>query len=96
MGKDLNNTVERRTLIMAEKNKKSNSKTTPTETIYLQFRGKEVLLSTIREAVMQDYNNVKEGKDEPEDIRIYLKPEDNKAYYVINEDYAGEVLINFE
>jgi len=34
---------------------------------------------------------VKKGEDKPEDIKIYLKPEDQKAYYVINCDYAGEV-----
>ena len=82
---------------MSEMQKKENVATdTICETIYLQFNGKEVPLSTIRSAIKEDYNKEKAGKDEATDIKIYLKPEDCKAYYVINEDYAGEVLIQFE
>ncbi|MBR0468414.1 MAG: hypothetical protein IJJ16_01765 [Mogibacterium sp.] len=72
---------------MAEKKQKANV----TETVYLQFGGQEVSLETIREAVREDYGKEKKGTDEPEDIKIYLKPEDRKVYYVINGDCAGEV-----
>ncbi len=61
------------------------------ETVYLQFGGQEVSLETIREMILEDYDKEKKGTDEPEEIRIYLKPEDRKAYYVINGDCAGEV-----
>lgn len=40
---------------------------------------------------MDDYDSVKKGEDPAVDTRIYLKPEDSKAYYVINDDYAGEI-----
>lgn len=72
---------------MAEK----KIKTEAAESVYLQFGGKEVSLETIRTSVMEDYDKEKSGTDAPEDIRIYLKPEDGKAYYVINGDCAGEV-----
>lgn len=82
---------------MSEMQKKENNPSENVcETIYLQFNGKEVPLSTIRSAIKEDYSKAKAGKDKATDIKIYLKPEDCKAYYVINEDYAGEVLIQFE
>jgi len=60
-------------------------------TIYLQFGGNEVSLETVEKCVKDDYSSDKKGKDQPKDVKIYLKPEDGKAYYVINEDYAGAV-----
>ena len=59
--------------------------------IYLQFAGKEISIEAVETAVKANYDSVKKGEDKPEDIKIYLKPEDQKAYYVINCDYAGEV-----
>ena len=75
---------------MAEEKTKKGKK--PVEkTIYLQFSGHEVSLDEIETAIMENYDAVKKGEDQPEDVKIYLKPEDRKAYYVINCDYAGEV-----
>ncbi len=78
---------------MAERKTKKAAAPKPvcTEAIYLQFGGKEISTDEIRRTVMENYNAVKKGEDAPEDIRIYLKPEEGKAYYVINSDYAGEV-----
>ena len=59
--------------------------------IYIQFCGSEVSLETVEKCIKEDYAADKKGKDQPKDVRIYLKPEDGKAYYVVNEDYAGEV-----
>lgn len=61
------------------------------KTIYLQFAGKEISIDEIEAAIKENYDSVKQGQDQPEDIKIYLKPEDRKAYYVINCDFAGEV-----
>ena len=69
-----------------KKDKKSIDKS-----IYLQYAGQEVSIDDIIAAVREDYDTVKKGEDKPEDIKIYLKPEDRKAYYVINCDFAGEV-----
>lgn len=68
-----------------------NTKKVVTKTIYLQYAGKEVGLDEVESSVKDNYNLTKKGKDKPKDIKIYLKPEDNKVYYVINNDYAGEV-----
>ena len=75
---------------MAEEKAKKAKKAVK-KTIYLQFSGQEVSVDEIESAIMENYEMVKKGEDQPEDIKIYLKPEDKKAYYVINSDYAGEV-----
>ena len=61
------------------------------KTIYLQFAGKEVSIDEVEASIQENYDSVKKGEDLPEDIKIYLKPEERKAYYVINCDYAGVV-----
>ncbi|MBQ3660567.1 MAG: hypothetical protein II907_00795 [Firmicutes bacterium] len=66
------------------------------ETIFLQYNGKEVCIDQVREAIKDNYDAVKKGSDPAEEIKIYLKPEDTKAYYVVNEDFAGEVDLSFE
>ena len=75
----------------SKKEKKSAEETVAEETVYLQFEGKEISLEEVETAINENYDSVKKGEDEPTDIKIYLKPEDQKAYYVINCDYAGEV-----
>ncbi len=59
--------------------------------VYLQYMGREISLDEVERLVRENYDSVKKGSDQPEDIKIYLKPEDRKAYYVINCDFAGEV-----
>lgn len=78
---------------MSGKNEKAAKKT---ETIFLQYGGKEICIDTVRVAVSENYDAVKKGEDPATDIKIYLKPEDAKAYYVINDDYAGEVDLSLE
>jgi hypothetical protein len=75
---------------MAEEKGKKGKKSIE-KTIYLQYSGHEMSIDEIESAIMENYDSVKKGEDQPEDIKIYLKPEDQKAYYVINCDYAGEV-----
>ena len=75
---------------MTEEKEKKN-KGGINKSIYLQFHGMEVSLEEIEKQIMSNYDSVKNGNDKPEDIRIYLKPEDEKVYYVINSDFAGAV-----
>lgn len=77
---------------MSEEKAKKEKK--PVEkTIYLQFDGKEVSIDAVEEAIKENYESVKKGEDPANDIKIYLKPEDRRAYYVINNDYAGDVAL---
>lgn len=78
--------IERRKYFMSDEKKKEAQKS-----IYLQYDGKEISIDAVEKAVRENYDSIKKGEDPPEDIRVYLKPEDRKAYYVINSDFAGEV-----
>ncbi len=73
-----------------EEKKKENKKSID-KIIYLQFADREIKLDDVECMVLENYDSVKKGEDQPEKIRIYLKPEDRKVYYVINGDFAGEV-----
>lgn len=64
--------------------------TEPTEDIVLQFGENEVSMAAISDRVRQNWKENGSG-EELRDIKIYVKPEDNKAYYVINDETAGDV-----
>lgn len=72
---------------MSEKKKEKDI----VKAVYLQYDGQEISLEEIERLVKENYDSVKKGTDDPLDIKIYLKPEDRKAYYVINNDFAGEI-----
>lgn len=61
-----------------------------TEEMFLQFGEKEVSIASISEKVKQSYHD-SSHETELKDIKIYIKPEDNKAYYVANEEIEGSV-----
>ena len=73
--------------------KKSEAKAEKVEEIYLQFHGQEIFTKEILERAKQAY--VSEGHRESsiKSIRLYIKPEENMAYYVINEKIAGSVTL---
>ena len=51
--------------------------------IYVQFSGMEFDTAAIEKAVKADYT-AKNGKKDMKSVSIYIKPEDMKAYYVID------------
>ncbi len=61
------------------------------EEIYVQFSGQELLTKEVLERAKQAY--IAEGHRESsiKSIRLYIKPEEHMAYYVINEKIAGGV-----
>ncbi len=62
----------------------------PAEEIVLQFGENEVSVAAISDKVKQNYKECG-NESELKDIKIYIKPEDNKAYYVMNGDIEGSV-----
>ena len=58
--------------------------------VYVQFWGKEVYAKDIVESVKKIWTD-EMGKKESElkELKVYIKPEDNGAYYVINGDITG-------
>lgn len=59
--------------------------------VIVQYKANEVDMAKIQEAVKTAF--IEEGHEasEMKTIRIYVKPEDNAAYYVINDSYSGHV-----
>ena len=66
----------------------------PTQEVYIQCFGKEVLAKNVLDNVKMIWT--KEMNRKPadiKDVKLYIKPEEGKAYYVINDDITGEVVL---
>ena len=76
--------------------KRATTKTTakkaaPANTeVYVQFWGKEVYAKDVVENVKKIWTD-EMGKKESDlkDLKVYIKPEDNGAHYVINGEVTG-------
>ena len=67
-------------------------KTAVKEMVYLQYLGKEINKDDLVKQVKDIWT--KELKNKAGDLKsvtLYLKPEENKAYYVVNGDVTGSV-----
>ena len=74
--------------------KPAAKKTTATKkenNVYVQFQGMEFDTAAIEAAVKADYT-AKNGKKTMSSVSIYIKPEDMKAYYVI-DGIIGDVAL---
>ena len=71
--------------------KAAAAKAAPANTeVYVQFWGKEVYAKDVVESIKKIWTD-ELGKKESElkDLKVYIKPEDNGAHYVINGDITG-------
>ena len=67
-------------------------KTAVKETVFLQYLGKEINKEDLMKQVKEIWT--KEMKKKVSDLKsvtLYLKPEENAAYYVINDDVTGKI-----
>lgn len=73
--------------------KKSTAKKAELKTeMFLQFAGKEYTEKEILQKVKEIWTkNLKRKVGEMKDVKIYLKPEEAAAYYVVNGDTTGRV-----
>ena len=82
------------TAAKAPAKKTTTRKATVTETVYLQYLGKEInkddLVKQVKEIWTKELQN-KAG--DLKSITLYLKPEENMAYYVINDDVTGSIAL---
>lgn len=58
---------------------------------FVQFGGNEVGIDVIQEKVKADYVAAGHKESGIKDLKIYIKPEDNRAYYVVNKKYSASV-----
>ena len=60
--------------------------------MFLQFAGKEYTDKEIFQKVKEIWTKVLKNKvGDMKDVKIYLKPEESAAYYVVNGDTTGKV-----
>lgn len=72
----------------AEKEKAENLR----PDLIVQYQGGEVDMASLVEAAKADFHQTKK-RTLVTAMKIYFKPEENAAYYVINEKYEGKILI---
>ena len=69
--------------------KKPAAKKESKSVVVLQFAGKEINTEDILAAAKKAY--AADNKAAIKDITLYVKPEDNAAYYVVNGDVTGKI-----
>ena len=71
--------------------KKAAAKKATEVEVFIQFAGNQVVQKDVEDRIKAAF--VAEGHKESaiKSIKIYVKPEENAAYYVINEDNVGRI-----
>ena len=65
--------------------------------MYLQFAGKEYSEKELMKKVKEVWTKeLKHKVGELKDVKLYLKPEESAAYYVINKDTTGRIESNWK
>ena len=62
----------------------------PTPEIVVQYSGTDIGTSALTDAAVAQFRAVKK-RAAIKDIKLYIKPEENAAYFVINGDFTGKV-----
>ena len=60
-----------------------------TEEVYLQYAGKEFSSADLTAKVKEIWKETGKKAADLKDIKVYVKPEENAAYYVINNEETG-------
>ena len=58
--------------------------------VYVQYLGSEIDVDALLEAAKADFHSEKK-RTRVTDLKLYIKPEEQTAYYVINEKFEGKV-----
>lgn len=58
--------------------------------VYVQYAGVEAEVNALTEAAKADFKKAHK-RTKITSLRLYIKPEDYAAYYVVNETFAGKV-----
>ena len=59
--------------------------------LFLQFNEQEVELSAVEANVKKDWKDAGHKLTEIESLDIYVKPQEGKAYYVVNKEVEGKI-----
>lgn len=58
--------------------------------IFAQFQGNQIDMNALVEAVKADFHTTKK-RTVVTDLKLYVKPEEHAAYYVINGKFEGKI-----
>jgi hypothetical protein len=74
--------------------KSATKKTAVQETVYLQYLGKEINKDELTAQVKEIWTKqLKKKVSELKSITLYIKPEENRVYYVINDTETGSIAL---
>ena len=91
-GKKVSEAAGKTTKAVKTAAKKAGEKNTVQEVISLQYLGKDIQLADLMKQVHEIWTGeLGKSENEIKSINLYLKPEDNAAYYVINESFTGRI-----
>lgn len=89
-------TTTRKTTAAKKTTTRTTAKTTaakkaePVTEVYVQYWGKEIHTSEVADRIKKIWTeDMGKKASELKDLKIYIKPEDNGAHYVINGDVTG-------
>ena len=71
--------------------KTTTAKKEATVDVFVQFAGNQVSYASVEERVKAAFVAEGHRASSIKNLKIYIKPEENAAYYVINEDNVGRV-----
>lgn len=60
---------------------------------FIQFQNQEYLVQSITQKVKEDCMANGLPEDDLKTLSIYLKPEDQKAYYMVNQQISGSIYL---
>ncbi|MDD6084517.1 MAG: DUF6465 family protein [Oscillospiraceae bacterium] len=63
-----------------------------TADVFIEYGGKQIKTADLIERAKADFAAAGNKKTDAKDVKVYVKPEESKAYYVINGNFTG----NFE
>ena len=67
----------------------TTKKADPKVDVVVEFAGKQIVAKDVKDAVLKAYKKANKGV-EIKTVEIYIKPEENAAYYVVNGDAKPE------
>ena len=85
-------TTEKKTAAKRTTTRKTAAKKAAEENteVFVQWLGKEIYAKDVVDSIKKIWTEEMGKKEsELEDLRVYIKPEDNGAHYVINGDITG-------
>ena len=59
--------------------------------VVVQFAGNDYDISNLEAIVKKDWKEAGRKVNELETLSVYVKPEEGKAYYVVNKEFEGKI-----